>query len=171
MISGRSSDPAISLLLRAVSQGYDQRSWHGTNLAGSLKGLTAAEAAWRPQPERHNIWELVVHAAYWKYRVYRLATEKPPRSFDLPGSNFFSRPGEAGEAGWNADLALLRRWHGLLLGAVGEVDPARLAERVGNDWYTLQDLILGAAAHDLYHAGQIQLLKRLREQAEEPAAG
>lgn len=161
------NDAAIALLLRALAQGFDQRSWHGTNLTGSLKGVTAANAAWRPQPERHNVWELVVHAAYWKYRVYRLATEKPPRSFDFPGSNFFTRPGGPGaEGGWEADIALLRRWHGLLMGAVGELDPARLGERVGNDWYTFQDLILGAAAHDLYHAGQIQLLKKLREETE-----
>jgi hypothetical protein len=56
---------------------------------------------------------------------------------------------------------LLSGWHRRLVDAVEEFDEGRLAERVGNDWFTFQDLILGAAAHDLYHAGQIQLLKKL----------
>jgi hypothetical protein len=156
-----SGDPTTILLLQ-LRQAFDQRSWHGTNLWGSLRGLSAAEAGWRPQPERHNVWELAVHAAYWKYRVYRLICHDPPRAFEIRGSNFFPRPGAAGEADWEIDRQLLKEWHQRLLEAVEQLPPPRLRERVGNDWYTHQDLIMGAAAHDLYHAGQIQLIKRLR---------
>lgn len=153
----------LELLLRQVRQAFDQRAWHGTNLWGSIRAVTAEEAAWRPAPDRHNVWELTVHAAYWKYRVYRLLTSSPPRSFDLPGSNFFARPDAAGGATWDGDRDLLRAWHERLLRAVEEFDPERLRERTGRNWYTFEDLILGVASHDLYHAGQIQLLKRLRE--------
>lgn len=58
-------------LLALLDEAYDHRSWHGTNLRGALRGLPSAVAAWRPEPMRHNIWELVVHAAYWKYAVRR----------------------------------------------------------------------------------------------------
>jgi hypothetical protein len=150
----------LDVLIRQLRQAFDQRSWHGTNLWGSVRSLSAETASWRPSPERHNIWELTVHAAYWKYRVYRLVTSAPPRTFDLRGSNFFTRP-ESGGAGWEADRDLLRAWHERLLQAVREVEPGRLGERVGNDWFTLEGLVLGAASHDLYHAGQIQLLKRM----------
>ena len=162
------TDASIALLLRNLEQAFDRRAWHGTNLWGSLRGVTAEEAAWRPHPDRHNVWELLVHAAYWKYRVRRVLTDRGPRSFELRGSNFFPRPGIGGEQGWEADLTLLKRWHERLLEAVREFPSGRLDEQVGSNGYSYQDLILGAGSHDLYHAGQIQLLKRLREETAGP---
>ena len=61
----------VQQLLAIIDQAYNRKSWHGTNLRGSIRGLTAAEAAWRPARDRHNVWEVVVHAAYWKYAVTR----------------------------------------------------------------------------------------------------
>ncbi len=58
----------IRLLLDALDEAYDRRSWHGTNLRGSLRGLSRDVLRWRPATDRHNVWELVVHAAYWKLR-------------------------------------------------------------------------------------------------------
>jgi hypothetical protein len=60
-------DSAVAQLLALMDQAYDRPSWHGTNLRGSVRRVTPAQAAWRPGSGRHNIWELVVHAAYWKY--------------------------------------------------------------------------------------------------------
>ena len=62
------------LLLRILDDAYERKAWHGTNLRGSLRGVTADEARWRPAPGRHNIWELAVHCAYWKYTVRRKLT-------------------------------------------------------------------------------------------------
>ena len=62
------------MLLALVDEAYDRRSWHGPNLRGSLRGLSAAEAAWRPSPGRHSAWEIAVHAAYWKYAAWRRLT-------------------------------------------------------------------------------------------------
>jgi hypothetical protein len=66
-----SISPPIQLLLELIDQSYNKKSWHGTNLRGSIRGLTAREALWRPSSSRHNIWEIVVHCAYWKYAVRR----------------------------------------------------------------------------------------------------
>ena len=153
----------IRVLAHNLRQAFDARSWHGTNLWGSIRSITAEEAAWRPQAGRHNVWELTVHAAYWKYRVYRLVSEAPPRNFDLRGSNFFLRPDPTGQGGWEDDRERLRAWHNRLLAAVEDFPSDRLPEPVGSNGHTFEGLILGAASHDLYHAGQIQLLKRLRE--------
>ena len=98
----------LSMLRHQLDQAFDGRSWHGTNLMGSLRGLDVELVAWRPQPGRHNIAELAVHAAYWKYRAYRKLSQAPPRSFDLPGSDFFPRPGVPSAEAWSADLGLLR---------------------------------------------------------------
>ena len=155
-------NPRVQLLLRALDTGYDHKSWHGTILRGSLRGMSAAEAAWRPAPDRHNVWELAVHAAYWKYSVlHRLRREV---RFPLKGSNWFPRPeGEIDEQAWKADLRILGEIHRDLRAAVASLRDQDLDAVPEGSKTTVQDLVLGAAYHDIYHAGQIQLLKRLRE--------
>jgi hypothetical protein len=151
----------MSHLLNAFDQAYNRQSWHGTNLRGSIRGMTPAVAAWRLAPGRHNIWELVVHCAYWKYAVWRRLAGQKRGSFPLEGSNFFARPVEKTGAAWRADVRLLETMHQRLRGVVASMTPRELAEtRQGR--FTAADLISGATAHDLYHAGQIQLLKRLQ---------
>ncbi len=153
---------SVALLLRSVDRSFKGPAWHGPTLMSSLQGVDPEAAAWRPDPDRHNVWELVVHAAYWKYRVCALLTSLPRGSFGLKGSNFFERPIEVTAPAWESDLELLQEWHRRLLDAVREFDPGRLADRVGTGRFTFEELIDGAAAHDVYHAGQIQLLKKLR---------
>jgi hypothetical protein len=95
------------LLLDLIDEAFDRRSWHGTNLRGSIKGVTPDMAAWRPAPERHNIWELMVHAAYWKYEVRRRLAGEKPGGFALAGRNFWPRPVEGTAEEWKRDVALL----------------------------------------------------------------
>jgi len=156
----RRTDPAIEQLLAALDEGFDSRAWHGPTLRGSLRGLTPAEALWRPAPDRHNIWEIAVHAAYWKYVVRRSITGEKRGSFPLKGSNWFARDGGDAKA-WRGDLQLLGDQHRVLRAAVETLDPSRMGV-IARKRFTVAALIRGIAAHDLYHAGQIQLLKRLR---------
>ena len=151
---------SVAPYLDAIDLAYDRQSWHGTNLRGSLRGVTARQAAWRPARGRHNIWELAVHAAYWKYAVLRRLTGAKRGSFALEGSNWFARPLQSTEAAWKADLALLERTHRELRAAVAALPAARLRARVQGK-RTAAWLLSGIAAHDLYHAGQIQLIRRL----------
>jgi DNA-directed RNA polymerase beta' subunit len=60
-----------ALVLALIEEAYSKKTWHGPNLRQALKGVTAKQAAWRPAAGRHNIWELTVHAAYWKYIARR----------------------------------------------------------------------------------------------------
>jgi uncharacterized damage-inducible protein DinB len=154
----------IDLLLRALDQAYDRKSWHGTNLRGALRGLSHQEAAARPAPDRPSIHELVVHLAYWKYSVLRQLVDLPRGSFPLKGSNWFPREG-ADAAQWKADLALLEGQHRDLRAAVASLEVKDLARPTAKGKHCLLDLILGVAAHDLHHGGQIQLIKRLAAQA------
>lgn len=82
------------MLLELLDEAFEKRSWHGPNLRGVLRGVTAEQAAWRAAPGRHNIWELTVHAAYWKYAVRRRLLGEKRGSFALEGSNWIERPGE-----------------------------------------------------------------------------
>ena len=149
-------DPELRLLRTLLDEGFGKASWHGPNLSGSLRGVTAEEAAWRPSAGRHNIWELTVHAAYWKYAARRRLAGEKRGSFPLKGSNWFPRSGEGGKAAWRDDLQLLRSQHEALRAAVGALRTVDTRE---------SRLIRGVAVHDLYHAGQIQLLKRLQRSA------
>jgi uncharacterized damage-inducible protein DinB len=153
--------PEIRLLVAILEQAYDHPSWHGTNLRGSIRLVSSRQAAWRPGPRRHNIWELVVHAAYWKYAAWRRVTGQPRGSFPLKGSNWFRRPEEMIERAWRSDKALLDEMHASLRDAVAQLSPRDLGLRPRGTKVSHASLLSGVAAHDLYHAGQIQLLKRL----------
>lgn len=156
--------PEVAQLLVILDQAYNKSSWHGTNLRGSLRRVTPAQAAWRPGPDRHNIWEIAVHAAYWKYAAARRFTGGARGSFPLTGSNWFLRPvgsGPSGAGAWRADLDLLDGMHDSLRGVLMRLSAKELARTPPGSKVSNIALLSGVAAHDLYHAGQIQLLKRL----------
>lgn len=153
--------PEIALLLRLLDQGYDKKAWHGPNLRGSLRGLTAPQAVWRPHPDRHSIAEIAVHAAYWKYAVRRRLRGDKRGSFPLKGSNWFSLPAPLDEALWRQYVALLEAEHRALRAAVVDLPHAQLHHTPAGSKVSNATLIYGIASHDVYHAGQIQLLKRL----------
>jgi len=151
-------------LLLIIDQAYDHPSWHGTNLRGSIRRVSSADAAWRPAAGRHSIWEIVVHAAYWKYAVRRRLTGERRGSFPLKGSNWFPRPDKGSDAAWRADVALLDAMHASLRDSVERLPEKALRVVPRGSRVSHFAVISGIAAHDLYHAGQIQLLKKLRTQ-------
>ena len=152
---------AIRELLRLLDEAYDHATWHGPNLRAAVSRVKAKEALWRPGANRHNIWEVTVHAAYWKYAVRRRLIGGKRGSFALKGSNWFASPARASEKEWRDVRALLANEHRKLRAAVAHVSPAKLHKRVRTGKWTVAQTITGAAMHDIYHAGQIQLLKRL----------
>jgi hypothetical protein len=154
------TDPQIVLLVDNLDRAWRGRSWHGTALRGTLRGLTPAQALWRPGPDRNSIWSLLLHAAYWKYVVRRKLEGSERAAFPREGANFPELPEPADGKALKRDLQLLEEQHALLRSAVLELDPATLLRKRGS--WRVVDYVMGAAAHDLYHAGQINLLKRLR---------
>ena len=160
------SSARVSFALSVIDCAYNRQSWHGTNLRGSLRGLSVTDAARRPKRGSHNIWELVVHCAYWKYVVRRRLTGEKRGSFPLAGSNFFERPVRGASRAeltrqWKEDLALLDDMHHQLREVVAALPESKLGEAGSARRPTPTWLVHGIAAHDLYHAGQIQLLKKL----------
>jgi len=153
--------PQISLLLRIIDEAYEKKAWHGPNLRGSVRGLDAQEVAWRPGPNRHNIWEIVVHAAYWKYAVRRRILGERRGSFPLKGSNWFVRPTAMIEDAWREDVALLNDMHRKMRAVVAAFSVKDLQKIPRGSKVSNAAIIYGIALHDVYHAGQIQLLKRL----------
>jgi uncharacterized damage-inducible protein DinB len=154
-------EPEVALLLQILDESFRKKSWHGPNLRGSIRGLTPEQAAWRPAPGRHNIWEHVVHAAYWKYVVRRRLRGEKRGSFPFKGSNWFVRPVVAEEWAWREDVEILEELHKALRAAVAELSPRELQTTPAGSKVSNRAMLTGIAAHDVYHAGQIQLLKRL----------
>ena len=156
-----SISPSMRLILKLIDQSYNKRSWHGTNLRGSVRGLTAHQALWRASPGRHNIWEIVVHCAYWKYAVRRRILGEKRGSFPLKGSNWFRREGKLPENQWRNDIRLMEECHCSLREAVAKLSVKDLRHHHRGSAVDVAMLLTGIASHDIYHAGQIQILKRL----------
>jgi len=156
----RSLGTEIKTLLSSLEEGFDHAAWHGPNLLTALRGVSARQAAWRPGPDRHNIWELVVHLAYWKYRVRKRLVNGRRGEFPEPGTNWFRRARGLTLKLWRRDLALLKQENRRLRETVAQLDPARL--RVVYKGRRLAEHVRGLAFHDIYHAVQIQLLKKLK---------
>lgn len=156
---------STGFLLALVDEAFSQKAWHGTTLLGSVRGVPVGRAEWRPAQNRHNIWELTVHAAYWKYAVRRLLTGEKRGAFAVKGSNWFARPAadaaRSREHAWAADVRLLVAEHAKLRAAIAALLPAALGKKFPGKAYGPAFVIRGIAAHDLYHAGQIQLIKKL----------
>jgi uncharacterized damage-inducible protein DinB len=153
------SDRRTALLLDLFDQAFNRKAWHGTGLWGSLRSLTAREALWRPGRGRHNIWEIVLHTAYWKYIVRRRLTRDPSLAFPRAGSNWPALPARPDTAAWRRDVALLKEQHRLLRAAIARFPTVRLDAKGWRSTWSNAQHIHGIASHDLYHAGQIQLLK------------
>ena len=149
----KSDDRRLELLLVFFDKAFDGSVWHGPTLRGSIRGVDYREALWKPTPKHHNIWELVLHTAYWKYAVKRRITHGKRGMFVIEGSNWFKIPAKPGRAAWKKDITLLEDYHAALRREIEKLDLTK---------FKRLDLIYGIASHDLYHAGQIQLLKRLQ---------
>lgn len=151
----------IELLLDVIDRAWSRKSWHGPNLKWALRGVSAEEALWRPGEGRHSIHELVLHLTYWKQRSLAKLSGGVARAFPYEGRDWFTAPESPDGARWRRDLALLARTHGALRSAVAALRPRDLRLKPAGWKYTTLEIVEGIAAHDLYHAGQIQLVKRL----------
>src|SRR5687768_600931 len=105
------ADSGIAQLLRLLDEAYDETSWHG--------------------PNQRNIWEITLHAAYWKYVVVRRFTGEKRGGFPRTGSDWFARPSKDSTESWTEDVKLLDDVHGRLRTCVELLNPAELDSTPG----------------------------------------
>lgn len=154
--------PGIGSLVTSLEGAFRGKGWQGATLTGSLRGITHTDALRVVPPLAHSIWQLVLHAAYWKYAVRRQLCGAAVPPFTRSPANWPRVPVDADAAAWKRDVRLLKDEHEALLGAVLHTAPIEF-DRVpptGRRW-TRAQYVAGIAAHDAYHCGQIQLIKRL----------
>ena len=143
-----------------LRRAFGGEAWHGDSLFEILDGVTAAQAAARPIARAHTIWELVLHIAAWDGAVLRRLGGV---AVDLSDGENFPAVTDASAAAWHKALAEVRRVHEKLVAAVGVLPDSRLDEIVpGKEevHYTFYYMLHGVVQHELYHAGQIALLKK-----------
>ncbi len=157
------NDRRIEEVLRHLHPPRGMKPWHGGPTAlGALRGVSAEVASWKPYPDRHSIWALALHVAYWNYAVERRLTGAPPGGFPRQPSNWPQARDADPKAAWDEDRSLVRAYHMRLVETLRGFDVSRLDEPAGDGSHTTYaDLITGILLHDTYHAGQIQMLKRL----------
>jgi DinB superfamily len=149
-------DPRV--LSRVLEEGYGPGAWHGADLRAALADVNEQLAYWRPAPDRHCIAEIALHHAYCTRQVCSRLSGTPPEPFLLEGDDWFALP-DTSTVSWRQILAAVeaeqRRLADLVSAiGVGKVSPAvPEAEQF--------DLVLGITCHGIYHAGQVQLIKRL----------
>lgn len=152
----------ITSVLEMLDPPKGFRCWHGgPTLMGCLRGINAGQAAWKPAPDRHSIWELALHIAYWKYMVRLYLNPEIPRGFGRSPANW-PVVDEPTEGQWKRDKSLIKKEHEKLIEEIKRFPVERLQQLIKekNEW-TYRQLLDGIAAHDIHHIGQIQLMKRL----------
>ena len=141
-------------LRRALEGG----AWHGPSVLEALAGVSAEQARSHPIPEAHSIWELVLHiGSDYALVLRRLVGDGRPLT---PDEDWPSCPPATAE-NWQQAVEVLRRFNQQLREAVRAFPPERLDEPlVPEAPYTAYTQFIGVTQHNLYHAGQISLLKR-----------
>jgi hypothetical protein len=145
-------------LSRILQEGYGPGAWHGPDLAAAISDVAPETAVRRPAPGAHNIAEVALHHAWFVRSVTAQLTGRTPDAFPVEGQDWFEVD-EATGPRWEQVQAIVARHHDVLAKAVDDIANRRItsplaeSERFG--------LVLGITCHAVYHAGQIQLLKRL----------
>ena len=142
-----------------LRRAFDGSAWHGPALLELLSDVDAATAAARPVPEAHSIWELVLHIAVWDDAGLRRLSGK---KWQPTGLANFPRVTKPTEAAWRKAVAHAKRTHDLLVKTVAALPESRLRDRVPGKKYDFYFMLHGIAQHELYHAGQIAILKKAR---------
>ena len=149
----------IDRILDQLKRAFEGPAWHGPSIKELLNGVTAAQAHQRPLAAAHSIWELVHHIAVWE-DVARRSLAGDPAEVPISSPEDWPPADDTGEAGWERSIAALERGHQALVDAVSLVPESRLDQPVLEGKSTVYVTLHGVIQHDLYHAGQIAILKK-----------
>ncbi|MFN7947295.1 MAG: DinB family protein [Blastocatellia bacterium] len=156
--------PEIRRIADQLQRAFDGDPWYGSPLMKILDGVTAEQAAAQPIRDAHSIWQIALHIAAWQGAVLDRLAGNAAR---LPAEGDWPEISDRSEAGWQSTLALLAERHNALMKAIADLSDDRLKQTVGEErdpatgsgvsvYYTLHGII----QHNIYHAGQIAVLKK-----------
>jgi len=142
-----------------LRRAFDGDAWHGPALLELLADVDAATAAAKPVPDAHSIWELALHISAWDTAcLRRINGEK----IQLTGDKNFPRVPKPTPFAWHKAVADVKRAHNALVKTVAALPESRLRDRVPGKRYDFWHMLHGVVQHELYHAGQIAILKKAK---------
>ncbi len=136
---------------------FEGPAWHGPAVMQILAGVTAEGAAQKPLRAAHSIWEIVLHIAVWEDVARRRTLGEKAEPTDEEDWPAVADPSEVA---WKTALQALEAGHRRLRATVEALEEARLSQEVTGRGYSLYVMLHGVVQHDLYHAGQIAILKK-----------
>ena len=143
---------------------FDGEAWHGPSVLAILNGVTALQAAAHPIPGAHSIWELTMHIEAWERACLRRLNGDPAQ---LTNEEDWQPINDTGDAAWESTKQQLVDTHRELLDAIARVDETRLNDPIITNstapFSSVYVTLHGGVQHDLYHAGQIAILKKALE--------
>jgi uncharacterized damage-inducible protein DinB len=143
-----------------LHRAFDGDAWHGDSVVEILQGVDAKTAAAHPVAGAHSIWELVLHIAAWDGAVLRrMYTDVP---VELSDAENFPAVTDTSDAAWRRAVAEAEDVHAKLIAAVAGFPESRLTETIPGKDYDFTNMLMGVVQHELYHAGQIALLKKAK---------
>jgi uncharacterized damage-inducible protein DinB len=151
----------IERILDQYDRAMNGKAWHGDPVWKILEGISAEQAARCVEAQTHAIWELVSHMMFWETEVCRRLNGLPARPVDELN---FPAPPEATAKNWNRTLAEFRQSNADFRNAVSRIDASRLDQPLPgreHTTYTTYVEVHGVIQHNLYHAGQIAILRKL----------
>jgi uncharacterized damage-inducible protein DinB len=143
-----------------LRRAFDGEAWHGDSVLELLADVDARTAAAHPIRNAHSIWELVLHIAAWDDAVRRRVSGK---AVSLSAQQNFPPVTDTSEAAWRNAVEYLKHTHNELVKTVADFPDSRLPEQVPGktgSFYNFYYMFSGVAQHELYHAGQIALLRK-----------
>ena len=140
-----------------LKRAFEGGAWHGPAVMEVLEGVNAKKAAAHPIPGAHSIWELALHIGAWEGAgLRRLNGDRA----QLPDEEDWPAIGDTSESSWQAVRQKLVEGNRKLRSKILTIDEAKLDQPILEGLASVYETLHGVVQHDLYHAGQIALLKR-----------
>ena len=149
----------IERILDQLKRAFEGNAWHGSSVQEVLTGVSAEQAHARPLANAHSIWELVRHIAVWE-DVGRRRLSGDRAQIEISSPQDWPPPENTSEAAWEQAKEALNRGHQALVEAIARTPESRLDEPIFEGMSTVYVTMHGVIQHDLYHAGQIAMLKK-----------
>jgi uncharacterized damage-inducible protein DinB len=147
----------ISRIVDQMDRAMNGEAWHGPHLEELLKDVSAQQAAAYPVEGTHSIWELVNHIAAWNSILAQRAAGK---AVVVTSEQDWPAVTDTGAESWSRSLEQMRKARARLRGVVEKLSDARLEDIVPGKDHSVYVMLHGGVQHDLYHAGQIAVLKK-----------
>jgi hypothetical protein len=145
---------------RVLVEGYGPGAWHGPDLKSAIADVSDDLAVWRASKDRRNIAEIVLHHAYYVHGLIRKITGRDSEPLVVAGDDWFDVPGDA-QLSWVAVQEVVDREQKRLMAAQADIASGRITSPLSQSERFA--LVLGITCHAVYHAGQVQLIKKLHE--------